>query len=249
LGFVDSAGKPIEHWRDLTEPQKLEAEQDTRIKALLTRAEGDDDTSKLYATLEEDRVEGLGWALVELRQAGLNHEALVAYNGAVEQIKGFQGNAFRTLDMTGLLADASKTTNPDLALYRDFQAYTSGAAGPGGTWSGEIWGQLADGCRKLVGEEDWKNIIVPQMMVDRNPQVQQLQTWAIEVGDTGYYDVRKKDGTADTQARERMRLRDPELDAKLFLLGGPTRVMTPQAKALVEKWYEALLAGVSTQGR
>jgi len=246
MPFVDSAGNPIEHYRDLTELQKFEAEQNPKIKAYLARAEGQDDTSRFYAVLEEDRADGLNDALDQLALSGLNHEALAIYNGTVEQVKTFQSNAFRFMDMTGLLEDARETTNPDLALYRDFQSYTAGAAGPGGTWDGEKWGQLADGFRKLIGEDDWKTIIVPQMMVDRNPQVQRLQTWAIEVGETGYYDLNKQDGSADRAARDRMRQADPELDAKLFLLGGPSRVMTPQAKALVEKWFEELLAGKPT---
>jgi hypothetical protein len=247
LGFVDSAGKPIDHWRDLTEPQKLEAEQNSKIKVLLARAEGDDETSRMFAVLEEDRVEGLELAVDQLAQGGLNHESLAAFNASVSQINGFQGDIFRWLDMTGVLSDVRETSNPDLAMFRDFGDYTSAAGGPGGTWDGEMWGQLADEYRDLVGENAWQTIIVPQMMVDRNPQVQQLQTWAIEAGDTGYYDARKEDGTADTEAHERMRVRDKELDAKLFLLGGPSRVMTDQAAALVKKGYEALLAGVSTQ--
>ena len=243
MNFTDSRGNRIEHYRDLTEPQKIEAEKNTKVQGYLARAEGQDETSRLFAVLEEDRAEGLEWARIQLEQEGPTNEALKKYAADIQQVKGFQGDAFRFLDMAGILEKAGETPNPDLAVRREYSEYISRASGPGGTYDGEMAGQLADEFREIVGEEVWQTILVPQLMADRDPHVQQAQVWSIEVGDTPYYDLVNAKGNADTAARERLRRSDPALDAKLYLLGRTGRVMTAQAAALAQEWFEKWMAG------
>jgi hypothetical protein len=243
LGFTNSKGEPIEHYRDLTEPQKLEAEQDSKIKGYMARPERDDDTSKFFSVLEEDRKNGLNWAWVDLEQTGPTHEALAQYANKIGQIKTFQSNAFRTLDIAGVLEGGRKSANPDVNLRQDFDDYVAPASGPGGTYDGEMYGQLSDEFREIVGPEVWQGVLVPQLIADRDPRLQQWQIWSLEVGNSGYYDLKKANGQSDTAARERMRLSDKELDAKMFLLGRTTRCMSQEAANLAQEMYDKWMAG------
>jgi hypothetical protein len=241
MKFSDSKGNVIEHYRDLTEPQKIEADKNPKIKRYLISSGGDDDPSKFTAMVERDTTNRLAAAVKDLRDAGPTAEALDQFKNDLDLVRQDNRTGWKWLRQFGFVPEGYESTNPDIKLRNAFYEYTSKAIRGTGGLDGDAYGKLTDDFRNMIGEELWKNTLVPQLVADRNPQVQQAQIWAIDVSDSGIYQLVENDGSADADARRRMRASDPELDVKGYLLGRWPSVF-PVHKALAEEMFRKWMA-------
>jgi hypothetical protein len=243
MGFKNSQGTVIEHYRDLTEPQKIEAEKNPKIKAYMARAEGHDDTSKMFAAIETDRTNRFAWAAFELRNAGPTPDALKRYADSIAGTKADNAAQYRLLEIGGVL-DRTDPENPDVKLRRQYEEYTGRARAPDQLLDGELYGQYDHNFRAIIGDEIARTVLDPQLVADRNPQVQQSQVWSLSLGQSGYYDLNKADGSPDPDARERFRTSNPTFDVMGYLLGRWSKVQTQMAAQLAEDWFKKWMAGI-----
>jgi hypothetical protein len=220
----------------------LEYEKDPKIQAYMARAGGHDDTSQAISYVEGERKKDFDWAAVQLRTAGPSFEGLKAYAENIGKARDDYSNSWQTLEGIGLASPARAATNPDVKLRQDFQAYVSKAQ------TAEEYGQRVDQYHKIIGDEMWNNVLVPQLVADRDPMVQQWQTWDVEFDNSGYYDLNDKNGAADTAARQRFRQANPRLDAIGYLLGRYGTFRGTEAQVLAQKWYDAWVASGKPEG-
>jgi hypothetical protein len=238
MGFTNSQGQPLNRYADLTLPQQEKAEANPELKRLLDMAHAD--AQGIYAKIndiQEKREEEINWEVYKLRKAGPTAEALQYFADTIKEIKR---DAARDSEnaLTDAGADSSDVRNPDKKIYTDFLEYIS----KGGR-DAEVVAELGQRYRAIIGPEKTK-ILDAQIAADRNPFVQQYDTWKLEFSNSGYWDLVGPDGKADSAARLAFREDNPYYDAIGYLLGYfPSGVRTPDAVKIVDdlfaKWMAA----------
>lgn len=240
MGFMNSLGEPLSRYRDLTLPQKIEAEErNEEIKNLLVQAEKRG--RGVYAeinTLSKERIQRLEWAAFTLESTGPSQDSLRRYADSIKNTKAdIAGSTNRAYERAGV--DAREDENADLKIYHDFLEHIAPAVAPDGLIDGETYGQLSKDFRDIVGPKVTEEVLNPQLTADRDPQVQQWEKWDAGFSDSGYYDL--------PEGKERLRFREmhPEWDAIGYLMGRFSSFRTRDARNLVKKWFPLWMRGDS----
>ena len=241
--ITNSQGERIEHWRDLTQPQKIELEQDEDIAGLLKQAEGRAQGPFARANeLNEKRAGDMAWAADTLRAVGPTPDALGAYAATVEGVKT---DYSKRIDEVFREQEGRDVENPDIRLYRDWLKEVGTCRRVGDVLDGECYGQKDHDFRQIIGPEQ-EVVLDEQISADRDPQVQYRDKLLLAFGKSGYYDINEVDGTPDSSARLQWR-EGPDnavWDAIGYLLGNfPSGTRTDKATAITEELFRQWMAG------